>query len=285
MDTLKKATRSNNAFVRDRAKILLLSSQRYIPWEIADKTGCEARKVRNAIKIFNQHGLKTLNRGKAPGAESKFSKEQKAQILMIAATEPEKLKLHFTTWSLQKLQQYLIQQGIVNSISIETIRCLLKQAGMKLRKSKRFQYSNDPLFAKKNYGSTRWKNNHHQIVSCCRLMKKERHRSNSMAGGNGPLRSITVSPTLRKSKGCLTCSQPKTFIPACDTIGSTRGRTASSSSTLSTGFSTPYIQKMNCTLSSTDGAHTDPKHSVLMQICNPDCIWFHCQLVHPGWTI
>jgi len=155
MNMLKRTTRSNNAFVRDRAKILLLSSQRYIPREIAEKTGCEARKVRNAIKIFNQYGLKTLNRRKAPGAEQKFSKEQKAQILMIAATEPEKLKLHFTTWSLQKLQQYLIQQGIVNSISIETIRCLLKQAGMKLRKSKRFQYSNDPLFAKKNYGSTR----------------------------------------------------------------------------------------------------------------------------------
>ena len=154
-DALRRATRSNNAFVRDRAKILLLSSQRYIPREIADKTGCEARKVRNAIKAFNQHGLKILNRGKAPGAEQKFSKEQKAQILMIAATEPKKLGLHFTTWSLQKLQQYLMNQAIVDSICIETIRGLLKKEGMKLRKSKRFQYSNDLQFAKKNYGSIR----------------------------------------------------------------------------------------------------------------------------------
>ena len=153
-DALRRATRSTIAFVRDRAKILLLSSQKYIPREIADKTGCEARKVRNAIKAFNHHGLKTLNRGKAPGAEPKFSKEQKAQILMIAATEPKKLGLHFSTWSLQKLHRYLISQGVVDSICIETIRCLLKQEGMKLRKSKRFQYSNDPQFAKKNSGST-----------------------------------------------------------------------------------------------------------------------------------
>jgi transposase len=151
-DALRRSTRSTTAFVRDRAKILLLSSQRYIPREIADKTGCEARKVRNAIKAFNQHGLKTLNRGKAPGAEPKFSKEQKAQILMIAATEPKKIGLHFSTWSLQKLHQYIISQGVVDSICIETIRCLLKQEGMKLRKSKRFQYSNDPQFAKKNSG-------------------------------------------------------------------------------------------------------------------------------------
>jgi len=154
-NALKRATRSTNAFVRDRAKILLLSSEKYIPREIADKTGCKARKVRNAIKAFNQHGLKTLNRGKAPGTEPKFLKEQKAQILMIAATEPKKLGLHFSTWSLQKLQRYLMSQGIVDSICIETIRCLLKKEGMKLRKSKRFQYSNDPLFAKKNYGLTR----------------------------------------------------------------------------------------------------------------------------------
>jgi len=148
--TLKTATRSSNVFTRDRAKILLLSSQGYFAKQIAEKISCEARKVRTAIKAFNIKGLKSLERGKAKGAEARITKEQQAKILMTASTEPHRLGLHFTTWSLSKLRTYVIEQKIVDTISIESVRQLLKRERMKLRKSKRFQYSNDPLFAKKN---------------------------------------------------------------------------------------------------------------------------------------
>lgn len=154
-ELLEKAQISSSAFTRDRARIILHSMKGMPCNQIDEKIGCEARKVRNAINAFNTHGIDALKRQKAPGAKPKLSKEPKAQVLMIAATEPKKLHLHFTTWSLQKLQQYLINQGVVDSISIETIRSLLKQERMKLRKSRRFQYSNDPQFAKKNSGSTR----------------------------------------------------------------------------------------------------------------------------------
>ena len=147
---LKKTTKSNIAFTRDRAKILLLSSKGFFPGQIAEKIGCESRKVRNAIKAFNTKGLKALERGKAKGANPKFTKEQKAKMLMVASTEPQKLGMHFTTWSLPKLKRYFIENEIVDSISIESIRQLLKSEGIKLKKSKRRQYSNDPDFAKKN---------------------------------------------------------------------------------------------------------------------------------------
>jgi len=150
VNTLKTATRSSNVFTRDRAKILLLSSQGYFARYIAEKLGCDARKVRTAIKTFNTKGLNALERGKAKGAEPRITKEQQAKILMIASTEPHRLGLHFTTWSLSKLRTYSMEQKIVDTISIESVRQLLKRERMKLRKSKRFQYSNDPLFAKKN---------------------------------------------------------------------------------------------------------------------------------------
>lgn len=149
---LKKASRSSDAFKRDRAKTLLLSSKGYFARQIAEKIGCESRKVRNAIKAFNTKGLKALQRGRAKGAEPKFTKEQKAKMLKVASTEPQKLDMHFTTWSLPKLKKYFIEKEIVDSISIESIRRLLKAEGIKLRKSKRRQYSNDPEFDKKNYG-------------------------------------------------------------------------------------------------------------------------------------
>jgi len=149
---LKKATQSNDGFKRDRARILLLSSKEYFARQIAEKIGCESRKVRNAIKAFNTKGLKAIQRDKAKGAEPKFTKEQKAKMLMVASTEPQKLGMHFTTWSLPKLKKYFIEKEIIDSISIETIRCLLKAEGIKLKKSRRRQYSNDPEFDKKNYG-------------------------------------------------------------------------------------------------------------------------------------
>jgi transposase len=147
---LKKATKSNIAFTQDRAKILLLSSKGFFAGQIADKMGCEPRKVRKAIKAFNKEGLNALQRGKAKGAKPKFTREQRAKQLMIASTEPQKLDLHFTAWSLPKLRRYFIENEIVDSISIESIRQLLKSEGIKLKKSKRRQYSNDPDFAKKN---------------------------------------------------------------------------------------------------------------------------------------
>ena len=147
---LKKATKSNIAFTRDRAKILLLSAKGFFAGQIADKIGCDARKVRKAIKAFNEKGLNALQRGKAKGAKPKFTREQRAEMLMIASTEPQKLDLHFTSWSLPKLKRHFIENEIVDSISIESIRQLLKSEGIKLLKSKRRQYSNDPDFAKKN---------------------------------------------------------------------------------------------------------------------------------------
>jgi transposase len=148
---LKKAQFSSSAFKRDRARIILQSLKGIPCDQIAEKLGCEIRKVRTTIKTFNTKRLKVLERGKARGATPRFTKEQKAKILMIASTEPHRLGLHFTTWSLSKLRTYIIVQKIVDTISIETIRQLLKHERIKLRKSKRFQYSNDPLFAKKNY--------------------------------------------------------------------------------------------------------------------------------------
>ncbi len=149
-ETLKKLTKSSDSFKRDRAKILLLSSVNEPSKQIAEKTNSDVRKVRNAINSFNEKGILALERGKAKGAALKFTDEQKAKMLKAASTEPIKLGLHFTTWSLSKLRNYYLKDSIVQSISLESVRRLLKSEGMKIKKIKRFQYSNDEEFDKKN---------------------------------------------------------------------------------------------------------------------------------------
>lgn len=147
---LKETLTSQSAFTRDRTRILLFSSERKQCKEIAEMMKCDERKVRNAIKDFNKKGLSCLERGKAKGAEPKFTKEQRVEILRIANTDPRKLGLFFTTWSLHKLQEYLIENNIVDYINHESVRIILKKQGFRIKKSKRFQYSNDPDFLKKS---------------------------------------------------------------------------------------------------------------------------------------
>ncbi len=147
---METKSRSKVSFERDRALILLYSSERKSVKEISEKISREQRMVRRVITQFNETGFTVFERKKAKGAEPKFTDEQKARMLKIASTEPKNLNLHFTTWSLSKLRDYYIKESIVESISHEGVRLLLKAEGMKIKKSKRFQYSNDPEFDKKN---------------------------------------------------------------------------------------------------------------------------------------
>ena len=136
IEILKKSKNSTSAFTRDRTRIILLSFQGNQCKQIAEKMDCDPRKVRNAIKAYNKIGLEALKRGKAKGAEPKFTKEQKAKIVMTASTDPIKLDLHFTTWSLPKLKKYFITKKIVDSISIETIRNIMKDMELSLKRAK-----------------------------------------------------------------------------------------------------------------------------------------------------
>lgn len=147
---LETATKSTNAFTRDRAKIILLSSQRLFAKQIAEKTNCEARKVRKAIKKFDKKGLMALKRGKAKGAIPKFKDITKKVILMHFSQKPSKFGYHFTTWTLPRFRKHLMDYKVVDSISIERLRQILDEANARLRRSKRWQYSPDKEFHKKN---------------------------------------------------------------------------------------------------------------------------------------
>ena len=147
---LKTATKSTEAFTMDRAKIILLSSQGLFARQIAERIGCKERKVRGAIKDFNKKGIAALQRGKAKGATPKFDGIKKKIILMHFSQKPSKFNCHFTTWTLPRFRKHLMDYKVVDSISIEKVRQILDEAGARLRRSKRWQYSPDKDFEKKN---------------------------------------------------------------------------------------------------------------------------------------
>ena len=146
---LEKGKKSSKAFVRDRAKIILLSSEKKLSSEqIAENAGCEARKVRAAIKAFNENGLKALEKKKAKGMEPKFTEEVKKKILEHFSKEPKEYGYAFTVWTLPRFRKHLMESKVVEKISVEKVRQIINKAGAKLKKSKRWQYSPDKDFLK-----------------------------------------------------------------------------------------------------------------------------------------
>lgn len=139
---------SDSRFTRDRAKIVLLSSEGVQCKKIAEKLDCDERKVRYAIKDFNEKRLASICRKKRK-YEKKILAWQRLKIVEAASKHPVTLGLPFTTWSLKKLRAYAVKKSIVEKICVETIRKIIRENGIKPKKSKRFQYSNDPDFFKK----------------------------------------------------------------------------------------------------------------------------------------
>lgn len=147
---LVKQRNHGSGFARDRVKIILWSGEGLSCLSIAGKIGCDVRKVRAAIKDFNARGLECLIRGKAKGAEPKFTDDIRKRILREFAIDPLECGHVFTAWTLPRFRKHLMDCRVVESISIETLRQILDKAGARLKRSKRWQYSPDKDFVKKN---------------------------------------------------------------------------------------------------------------------------------------
>lgn len=134
-----------------RTQVVLASEQGYKVPAIAELVHYSEPHVRDIIKEFNEHGLKALEPKPRSGRPAEFTEDDKAFIAETAKCPPELLGCPFKRWSLEKLREYLVEEKIVRSISIETLRTILHGRKVRLRRTKTWKECNDPrLKAKKN---------------------------------------------------------------------------------------------------------------------------------------
>ncbi len=126
---LELARNRNDRSMRKRARIILLSAQGYTVPQISAEVGLHPINVRKWIHRFNAKGPSGLQSGKSPGRPPRFTSEQKQAILELARNDPQKLGLPFQRWSLQRLRDHLIRAGVVDAISAETIRQIIRSGG------------------------------------------------------------------------------------------------------------------------------------------------------------
>jgi transposase len=149
---LRLVRRSSGSVVTwRRAQMVLLSVQGMDVGQIAKVSFTSADRVREVINNFNEDGFDSLYPKYAGGRPPTFTLPQRQQIKKIALSRPADHGLAFSTWSLTKLAEFLVAEGVVDDISHEGLRVLLRKEQVSFQVIKTWKQSNDPDFeAKKN---------------------------------------------------------------------------------------------------------------------------------------
>ena len=134
-----------------RAQMVLLSAQGMDVAQIAKVAFTSADRVREVVNNFNDDGFDSLYPRYAGGRPPTFTLPERQQIKKVALSRPVDHGLPFSTWSLTKLAEFLVAEGVVDDISHEGLRAVLKDEGVSFQVIKTWKQSNDPDFeAKKN---------------------------------------------------------------------------------------------------------------------------------------
>src|SRR3954452_11071491 len=134
-----------------RAQMVLLSAQGMPVPKIAEVTFTSPDRVRDVLHNFNADGFDALSPRYRGGRPPTFTLPQRQQIKKLALSRPTDHDLPFSTWSLAKLAEFLVAEGVVDDISHEGLRGLLRNEGVSFQAIKTWKQSTDPDFeAKKN---------------------------------------------------------------------------------------------------------------------------------------
>jgi len=115
----------NKAAVIRRAHILLKSEEGKSDREISELLYVHEDSVRNTRKRYVEEGLRSALANKTmPKQEPKLSEQQQAQLVAISCSQPPEGQAR---WTLELLVAQLIKDGVVESISAESVRLALKK--------------------------------------------------------------------------------------------------------------------------------------------------------------
>jgi len=148
---LRRLKRQRRNTVNSRnARIIMLSSGHMSNAAIAEMVGCTPTWVRQIIHRFNDDGIDGISyypwfQGRSPRV---FTSDICEEIAAVALSSPIAL-IGMTQWSLAKLRQYLIEQKVVANISIRWLGEILHRYKVRLRRTKTWKESTDPLFVQK----------------------------------------------------------------------------------------------------------------------------------------
>ncbi|MER5905078.1 helix-turn-helix domain-containing protein [Streptomyces mirabilis] len=132
-----------------RAQMVLLSAQGMLVDNIATVTFTSPDRVRDVMHNFNADGFEALYPKYRGGRPKIFTLLERRESKKIAKSKPAEHSLPFSTWSLVKLADFLVDEGVVDDISHEGLRILLREEGVTFQRVKTWKTSKDPDYEAK----------------------------------------------------------------------------------------------------------------------------------------
>jgi transposase len=132
-----------------RAQMVLWSAQGMSVAQIAGPAFTSEDRVRDVLHNFNADGFESLYPRYAGGRPPVFTLAQRREIKKIAKSKPAEHGLPFSRWSLAKLADFLVAEGVVEDISHEGLRELLRAENVSFQAVKTWKASADPDYAAK----------------------------------------------------------------------------------------------------------------------------------------
>jgi len=124
---------------------MLLSVQGMDVAGIAKVTFTSPDRVREVINNFNEDDFDSLFPKHSGGRPPTFTLPQRQQVKKIALSRPVDHGLPFSTWSLAKLADFLVAEGVVDDISHEGLRTRCGLAGGARARSPACREGREPL--------------------------------------------------------------------------------------------------------------------------------------------
>ena len=140
-----------NAVNSRHARIILLSRGGLRNRDSAARCDCSPQWVRRVIHRFNGDGLDGITWYPWMHAAFRprhFTADVAERVAEVALSSPVAL-IGMTRWSLAKLRDYLVEQGVVAAISRAWLRVLLRRRRVRWRRTKTWKESTDPQFGPK----------------------------------------------------------------------------------------------------------------------------------------
>ncbi|HVM98018.1 MAG TPA: helix-turn-helix domain-containing protein [Candidatus Acidoferrales bacterium] len=113
--------------VSRHARIVLGRAQGMSIRAVAARVGVHPNSVRNCLRRFESLGLRGLAHASAGKPKNiAFTDSVRDEIARLAMRSPVSAGEDYTQWSLRRLREYLLRRGIVQDISVEGLRQLLR---------------------------------------------------------------------------------------------------------------------------------------------------------------
>lgn len=146
---------THSARERTRAHMVLLNAEHgLVAREIAELVHRDQQSVRNWIRRYVEDGIDGFSDRPRSGVDPKADSRFDEQLIEAVRHRPRALGLEFSSWTLERLSEYMTQKTGIH-VSYETIRRHLLDNGIVLRRPQHKITSPDPLYTSKKRRSKR----------------------------------------------------------------------------------------------------------------------------------